>query len=632
MCGICGFCFSDKRPVDLDILVKMTSTLRHRGPDDEGYYTAAGIALGHRRLSIIDLDTGKQPIHNEDKTVYVVFNGEIYNFPELKKELEEKGHRFYTKADTEVLVHLYEEYEERCVESLAGMFAFAIWDSTRRKLFLARDRIGIKPLYYSYNGKDFVFASEPKALLQLPWIDGCLDPHALSHYLSYDFIPAPYCIYADIRKVPPGYQIIYQDGKLQCESYWDLDLSDRFNGNLDEGELCELIWKKFCRVVKTHLISDVPLGVLLSGGIDSTSVLAALRYEGVDDVKTFSIGFEDPSFDESRYFRRAASFFETEHHEEVLAPHKLIEIIPEVAAILDEPLADASIMPTYLLSRFTKGYVKVALGGDGGDELFAGYPTYQAFLLAHYYDKLPWVIKSLAETMVKRLPVSFDNMSLDFRAKKFIHGIPYPPVERYYTWMGTFLPEEKKELLTHGIKGEMHDLDSFHVLHDYLKDKSFSSELGKLLYLDTKLYLQDGVLVKVDRASMAHGLEVRVPFLDHRFVELVTGIPEGLKLKGFTTKYLWKKAVKDRIPDEIAKRGKKGFGIPIGKWLSRELKDLMVELLSEGRLKKQGIFNPSAVKTLVADHLARRVDNRKKLWNLLILQLWWDNYAVAEHC
>jgi asparagine synthase (glutamine-hydrolysing) len=632
MCGICGFYFSDERPVGLDLLTKMANSLQHRGPDDEGYYTDAGVALGHRRLSIIDLDTGKQPIHNEDKTVYVVFNGEIYNFPELKKELEKKGHRFYTKTDTEVLVHLYEESEERCVESLAGMFAFAIWDGKKRKLLLARDRIGIKPLFYAYKRKGLAFASEPKALLQLPWIQGRLDHQGLSHYLSYDFIPAPYCIYADIKKVPPGHQVIYENGAFRCESYWELDLSDRFDGELDEKELCELIWRKFCRVVKTHLISDVPLGVLLSGGIDSTSVLAALRHEGVDDVKTFSIGFKDPSFDESRYFRRAATFFETEHHEEVLAPHKLIDIIPQIAAILDEPMADASIMPTYLLSRFTKGYVKVALGGDGGDELFAGYPTYQAFLLASYYEKLPQVIRALAEAVVKRLPVSFDNMSLDFRAKKFIHGIPYPTVERYYTWMGTFTPDEKEKLLTPSMKRRLEHLDSFNVLYDYIRDKTFSSELGKLLYLDTKLYLQDGVLVKVDRASMAHGLEVRVPFLDHRFVELVAGIPEGLKLKGLTTKYLWKKAIKDRIPDEIARRRKRGFGIPIGKWLSGELKELMLELLSEGRLKKQGVFNPSVVKTLVADHLAHRVDNRKKLWNLLIFQLWWDNYYRVDHC
>jgi len=630
MCGICGFCFSDKKPVDLDVLTKMTSALRHRGPDDEGFYTDAGIALGHRRLSIIDLHTGQQPIHNEDKTVYVVFNGEIYNFPELKKELEEKGHTFYTKTDTEVLVHLYEEMGEKCVERLNGMFSFAIWDGKRRKLFLARDRIGIKPLYYAYNGKGLTFASEPKALLRLPWVEGRLDPQGLSHYLSYDFIPAPYCIYKDIRKVPPGHQIVYQNGNLRCERYWDLDLSDRFDGNLDEGELCELIWEEFCRGVKMRLISDVPLGVLLSGGIDSTSVLAALRHEGVDDVKTFSIGFEDPSFDESRYFRRAASFFETEHHEEVLAPHTLIDIIPDVASILDEPLADASIMPTYLLSRFTKGYVKVALGGDGGDELFAGYPTYQAFLLSRYYERFPRMMRSCVEAVVKRLPVSFDNMSFDFRAKKFINGIAYPPVERNYIWLGTFSPDMKKKLVTNGIREEWGDFNSFHVLHDYLNGKAFNSELGKLLYLDTKLYLQEGVLAKVDRASMAHGLEVRVPFLDHQFVELVTGLPEGLKLKGFTTKYIWKKIIKDRIPEEIQKRGKKGFGIPIANWFCGELKGLILEMLSEGRLKKQGIFRPSVVQKLVADHLARRVDNRKKLWNLLIFQLWWDSFGTRS--
>ena len=628
MCGICGFSFTNERPVDLDILIKMTTTLDHRGPDDDGYYLGGRVALGHRRLSIIDLDTGKQPIHNEDESIYVVFNGEIYNFPEIKKELEKKGHRFYTNTDTEVLVHLYEEMGEGLLEKINGMFAFAIWEEKKRKLFLARDRIGIKPLYYAYNGRDIAFASEPKALLKLPWIEGRLDPQSLSHYLSYDFIPAPYCIYEDIRKVPPGHKVVYQNGDLRCESYWDLDLSDRFGGGMNEKEICDLIWGEFCRSVKMRLISDVPLGVLLSGGIDSTSVLAALRYEGVNDVKTFSIGFKDPSFDESRYFRRAASFFETEHHEEVLSPHKLIDIIPDVASILDEPLADASIMPTYLLSRFTKGYVKVALGGDGGDELFGGYPTYQAFLLSRYYERIPRMIRALTEAVVKRLPVSFDNMSFDFRAKKFIHGIAYPSVERNYIWLGTFSPEMKEELITNGIREELGEFNSFSVLHDYLKGKNFSSELGELLYLDTKLYLQEGVLAKVDRASMAHGLEVRVPFLDHRFVDLVTGLPEELKLKGFSTKYLWKKAIKDRIPDEITRRRKKGFGIPIAKWLCGELKGLMVEMLSEERLKKQGIFNSSAVRRFVADHLSRRVDNRKKLWNLLIFQLWWDRFGA----
>jgi asparagine synthase (glutamine-hydrolysing) len=630
MCGICGFCFPDKKQVDFDILKKMTSALKHRGPDDEGYYLDAGVALGHRRLSIIDLDTGKQPIHNEDETMYVVFNGEIYNFPEIKKELKERGHSFYTRTDTEVLIHLYEEMGNRLLEKINGMFAFAIWDGKRRRLFLARDRIGIKPLYYAYNGKALAFASEPKALLKLPWIEGGLDPHGLSHYLTYDFIPAPYSIYEDIRKVPPGHQVVYEDGEVRCERYWDLDLRDRFEGKLDEEEICELIWREFCRGVKMRLISDVPLGVLLSGGIDSTSVLAALRYEGVNDIKTFSIGFADPSFDESSYFRRAASFFETDHHEEVLAPPKLINIIPEVASILDEPLADASIMPTYLLSRFTRGYVKVALGGDGGDELFAGYPTYQAFLLSRYYERIPRMTRSFIEAVIKRLPVSFDNMSFDFRAKKFIHGIPYPPIERQYIWMGTFSREMQEELLTSQLNGNLRDFNSFHVLHDYLNGKAFSSELGKLLYLDTKLYLQDGVLVKVDRASMAHGLEVRVPFLDHQFAELVTGVPERFKLKGFTTKYIWKKAIKSRIPDEIGRRGKKGFGIPIAKWFCKELKGLLLELLSEERIKRQGIFNTSVVQRLISDHLACRVDNRKKLWNLLIFQLWWDSFGARD--
>ena len=626
MCGICGVSFSEPRVPEKAFLEEMSRTLSHRGPDEEGVFIAPGVGLGHRRLSIIDLVSGTQPIGNEDGTVQIVFNGEIYNFPELKRELEGKGHRFRTRTDTEVIVHLYEEMGEGCLERLNGMFALALWDDKRKRLFLARDRIGIKPLYYAHNGKDLAFASEPKALLKLPWVDGGLDPEGLSHYLSYDFIPAPWTIYRGIRKLPPGYRGIFEGGEFRTERYWDMDMGDRLRG-LKEGDLKEVLWEEFCRSVRMRLISDVPVGVLLSGGIDSTSVLAALRYEGVSDVRTFSVGFEDPSFDESRYFRKAASFFETEHHDEILAPGTLLEIIPEVASILDEPLADASIMPTYLLSRFTRGYVKVALGGDGGDELFAGYPTYQAFVLARLYERMPSPARAVLEAVVRRLPVSFDNMSFDFRAKKFIQGIPYPPIERHYLWLGTFSPQEKEELLTDGIREALKESDSFRVLYDYLEGRAFSSELGKLLYLDTKLYLQEGVLAKVDRASMAHGLEVRVPFLDHLFVEFVTGIPEGLKLRRLKTKYIWKETIREKVPREILKRGKKGFGIPVAKWLCGELREMMLELLSGERLRRQGIFDPRPVERLIEDHLARRVDNRKKLWNLLIFQLWWDHFG-----
>lgn len=627
MCGICGFTHTVKAQANIDMIKKMTSSLRHRGPDEEGYHCAAEISLGHRRLSIIDLDTGKQPIHNEDKTIYVVLNGEIYNFPELKKQLEAKGHIFYTKTDTEVLVHLYEEKDERFIDDIAGMFAFAIWDSKKHKLILARDRIGIKPLYYAHCNNGFAFASEPKAILLLPWIKGALDTKGLSYYLSYDFIPAPYCIYKEIRKLPPGYMMVYQNGNLRNDRYWDMDLTDRLYYNLDEREIIDQIWGEFCNVVRSHLISDVPIGVLLSGGIDSTSILAALREVGVNDIKTFSIGFEDPSFDESRYFRSAAFFFETEHHEEKFDSQHLIDIIPTVASILDEPLADASIMPTYLLSQFARDYVKVALGGDGGDELFAGYPTYQAFSLARYYQKLPLVLRTAAEAIINKLPVSLNNMSFDFRAKKFIAGISYPPIERYYSWMGTFSTEEKRSLLTPDLRINLADLNSHDILYQLLDGKKFDSELGKILYLDSKLYLQESVLTKVDRASMAHGLEVRVPFLDHRFVDLVTGIPERLKLRCLKTKYIWKRAIEDRIPREIANRGKKGFGIPLAKWLCGDLKPLMLELLSEGRLKSQGIFDALTVKKLISDHLERRIDNRKKIWNLIIFQLWWERFG-----
>lgn len=630
MCGICGLCFSDQRPVEFDVLIKMTSALEHRGPDEEGYFVDAGIALGHRRLSIIDLDTGRQPIHNEDETVYVVFNGEIYNFPELKRGLEERGHRFYTKTDTEVLVHLYEEMGEGCLERINGMFAFAIWDARKGKLFLARDRIGIKPLYYAFNGHNLSFASELKSLLKSPFVERGLDLESLCLYLAYDFIPAPYSILKGIRKLPPGHYLVYRDGQLGEETYWDLDFRDRWGDKLSQEELCDEIWSRFRQAVRMRLISDVPLGVLLSGGIDSTSVIAALRAEGKDDIRTFSIGFEDTSFDESSFARRSAAFFETDHSEEILDPQKLLDILPTVASLLDEPLADASIIPCFLLSQFTRRSVKVALGGDGGDELFAGYPTYQAFRLAQIYAKVPSVLRrNLVERWAAKLPVSFDNMSLDFRLKKFIRGVPYPPVIRNYIWLGTFCPEEMRKILNDEIRSELGELDEFSILDSYLEGKDFNSLLGKLLFLDMKLYLQEGVLVKVDRASMANSLEVRVPFLDHHFVDFVTGLPEGFKLRGLTTKYILKKTMKGKMPREIVSRGKKGFGIPAAKWIADDLRGLFSELFSEERVKRQGIFDPRVIQGLLEDHFARRVDNRKKLWNLFIFQLWWDNYYIA---
>jgi len=628
MCGIGGIVSSDYSTLDYKSLKRMVQRVAHRGPDEEGFFFGHGIGLGHRRLSIIDLFTGRQPIGNEDGSIQVVFNGEIYNFPDLRRELEARGHRFSTRTDTEVLVHLYEEKGEDLLRDLNGMFAFALWDERRRKLLLARDRIGIKPLYYAFDGERFAFASEPKALLELPWIDRGLDLEGLSFFLSYDFIPAPHSIYRGIRKIPPGYFLVFKDGNLHLQRYWDLDLRDRLPEGLTEEELCDLLWGEFCRAVKMRLISDVPLGVLLSGGIDSSSVVAPLRPEGVKDLKTFSVGFEDPSFDESPYFRQVARLFETDHHEEILSPKSLLDILPEVASILDEPMADASIMPTYLLSRFTRRHVKVALGGDGGDELFAGYPTYQAWRIAKLYERLPLPLRKTIEAAVARLPVSFRDMSLDFRAKKFVQGIPFKdPIVRHYVWLGTFPPDEKAELLNPEVQKALENFDAFSVLRDYLADKEDFSELEKLLYLDTKLYLQEGVLVKVDRASMAHGLEVRVPFLDHRFVELVTGLPASLKLRGLTTKYIWKKTVAQRLPPQVVKRKKKGFGMPVAKWLAGGLRELLLEMLSEDRLKHQGIFYTEKVRRLVEEHLTRRVDNRKKLWNLLSFQLWWENFG-----
>jgi len=628
MCGICGFLLPHGERVDPEVLTAMTSSMTHRGPDDAGYVVDSPVGLGHRRLSIIDLDTGHQPIHNEDHTVQVVFNGEIYNFPELKRELVNKGHKFYTKTDTEVLVHLYEDMGKELLQRLNGMFGFAIWDKQRGALFLARDRIGVKPLYYSWDGHRLAFASELKAILTLPWIRRELDPESLQLYLAYDYVPAPRSIFKSIRKLPPAHFLWCTKGHIDEKPYWALDLADRWGRGVPEQEICDTIWSQFRRAVRRQLISDVPLGVLLSGGVDSTSVIAALREEGVGDIKTFSIGFHDPSFDESRFARLAASHFETDHHEEILEPRTMVDILPSVTRVLDEPLADASIIPTFLLSKFTRQTVKVALGGDGGDELFAGYPTYQAFRLAQIYTGIPeWLRRMLVERWAVKLPVSWDNMSFDFRVKKFISGLSYPPVVRNYVWLGTFSPREQEGLLSPHMGVEKWTDNVYGILDELLEGRTFDSLLGKLLFLDMKLYLQEGVLVKVDRASMANSLEVRVPYLDHEFVDMVTGLPEELKLRGWKTKYIFKEAVRGKLPAELVSRKKKGFGIPVAKWIAGDLRALFSEMLSQDRLRSQGIFNPTVVSHLLQEHLDRRVDNRKKLWNLFIFQLWWDNYG-----
>jgi asparagine synthase (glutamine-hydrolysing) len=622
MCGICGVAGGDPAAAR-DLVHRMCAAMVHRGPDDEGIVQLAGraqgasqfVMLGMRRLSIIDVAGGHQPMHNEDSTVWVVQNGEIYNHLELRKLLIAAGHTFNTQSDTEVLVHGYEEWGEDLVGRLNGMFAFAIHDPRRGVVFLARDRMGIKPLHYAIDGGRLVFASELKALLRDPALRKGIDPAALDDYLAYEFVPSPGSIVRGIKKLEPGHTLTWSVGESthKVRRYWSPQLNHGGADGRDIDGECERLLSVLRESVRKELISDVPLGVFLSGGIDSSAVAAMMTQLG-GEVKSFSVGFADRSFDESAQARLVAKHLGTEHHEVTLEPGMLLDLVPRLPDLLDEPLGDASIIPTYLLSEFTRRHVKVALGGDGGDELFAGYPTLQAHRLAGYYLKAPRLLREgLVEPVVRRLPVSRGNLSFDFRAKRFVSGAAYPAAERHQRWMGSFDREERTALLARDAQHQDREVAD-------------GDPLNQVLLLDMRLYLENDILVKLDRASMMASLEGRVPLLNNDFVEYATNLPLNMKLRGLRSKFLLKRALRGVLPDSILNRPKKGFGIPVAHWFRGPLKDQLLSVLSPERIAREGFFDPSGVKSLIADHLDGRRDNRKQLWTLFAFELWHDGY------
>ena len=629
MCGIYGYLSTDKK-IDRDILRRMGNALRHRGPDGEGeeiQQTAeCGIGLGHTRLSIIDLSpAGRQPMCNEDGTIWITYNGEIYNFRELRIELERNGHCFKSNSDTEVIIHLYEEKGVRCLERLNGMFALAIWDRRERTLFLARDRIGKKPLHYCLHNGGIVFGSEIKALLKHPDVTREIDLGALNKYLSYEYVPAPDTIFKSIRKIRPGYFLLFKGGDIRTEKYWDIPLSDNPIGYKTEDEYVEELREILERSVRSRLVADVPVGVFLSGGLDS-SMVAAMAKRSNKDIECFSIGFDEVSFDERKYAAKVAQSINLKQNLRIFSTSQMLENLEALPRLLDEPLADASIMPTYLLSKMTSEKLKVVLSGDGGDELFAGYPTYQAHKLITYFDSLPESLKEVARSLAQSLPVSDANISFDFKVKQFLRGAGVSSEIRFFRWMGGLTDSEKRELLSDDLKAALIHHNSYQDIFRYLNQSGLTKDLERILYLSMKLYLQDDILVKVDRAAMANGLEVRCPLLDPEFVEFACQLPTKYKLKGLQTKYLLKKAARGILPDEIIDRRKKGFGIPIARWLRNELKDFMFDSLNETKIKRQGFFNYSYIKKLIDDHLERKVDNRKALWSLLVFQIWHETY------
>ena len=630
MCGIAGIVGHRGERVDAGVLAAMTAALHHRGPDDGGTqiirHDELEVGLGHRRLSIIDLSAaGRQPMTNEDNTLWLTFNGEIYNYRELREDLIRRGHRFASATDTEVILHGYEEEGAAFLAKLNGMFAFALWDDRERKLLLVRDRYGKKPLYYHPSPRGLLFASELKALLEHPALERRVDPRGLSRYLFYEYLPAPHCIIAGVHKIPAGHVLTWQAGSLFLRPYWRI----RFSGNgvrvpadeaEAEGELITLLKK----AVERRLVGDVPLGVFLSGGIDSSAIVALMaELIPAERIKTFSIGFDEASFDESAWARQVAEQFGTEHHEQRLTAATLLSTLPEVWDLLDEPFADASVLPTYLLAKFTRRHVTVALGGDGGDELFAGYDPFLAHRLAGLYRAVPAALRDgVLEPLFQALPVSTKNMSLDFRIKQFLKGIPHPPAVRNQVWLGAFDRREQQSLLTPEARAELAGYDPYDELEASLQGLSFRDDLERLIYLYSRDYLGEGILTKVDRASMAVSLEVRAPFLDVAFAEYVNALPSRFKLRGLTRKYLLKRSLKGRLPGDILHRKKKGFGIPLAQWLKQELKPLLQETFSRERIGREGLFDAGVIQRLMEEHFSGRRDNRKPLWTLLMFQMW----------
>src|ERR1700674_4295598 len=590
MCGICGVAGGNPAG-GRELVGRMCSALAHRGPDDEGSVHLDGVTLGMRRLSIIDLEGGHQPMPNEDSTVWAIQNGEIYNHLELRELLVAAGHSFNTQSDTEVLVHGYEEWGEAMVDRLNGMFAFAVLDRRRGVVLLARDRMGIKPLHYAIDGKRLVFASELKALLRDPALRREIDPVALDQYLAYEFVPSPRSIVLGIDKLQPAHILTWsvRDGTHRIRRYWSPELGVA-DGHRSLDEESERLREVLRESVRKELISDVPLGVFLSGGIDSSAVAAMMTQLG-GDVKSFSVGVAARSFDESAHAREVARHLGTEHHELTLEPAMLLGLIPRLHVLLDEPLGDASIIPTYLLSAFTRRHVKVALGGDGGDELFAGYPTMQAHRLASYYLRAPRVLRrGLVEPIVRRLPVSRDNLSFDFRAKRFVSGAAHPVAERHQRWMGSFDTAERVAVLAPDVRAEVAARDGS------VLGVEFSSldALNQVLMLDMRLYLENDILVKLDRASMMASLEGRVPLLNNDFVAYATGLPLSLKLRGLRSKFLLKRALRGLLPERILSRPKKGFGIPVAEWFRGPLREQLLAALSRERIGREELFEAGA--------------------------------------
>lgn len=622
MSGICGIKnFDSKEQVNKEILQKMCRVMVYGKTDDVVMLVMPSVGFGHKNSSRINRFGGHQSIHNEDNVILAVTDGTIYNFLELKDFLEKKGHRFYTSTDSELVVHLYEELGEDCVNRFRGELAFAIWDKRKSILLLARDQIGVKPLYYISTGSKLIFASEIKPILTHPDVSPQINLGSLSEYLTFEYIPGPKSIFKKVEKLLPGHLLICKNDKISLKKYWDFSYQKTDINN--EGVLCDRIISCLKESIKYRLINNEPKGVLLSGGIDSSIIVALMEKLGQRNIKTFSAIFESRTFNESRCSQIVAKHFATEHHKVFIKPQAAAGILPGLIYSLDEPLADVSIIPTYLVTRLAREKVTFCLTGDGGDELFGGYDTHKAYRFAEYYWSLPEAFRRIINSTVNLLPVS-NSRGFGFRAKKFIEGINFPPEIAYYIWWGAYTPKEKEKLLSKEITNYLQSQNPFRVIELYLKKCDWVDPLDRIFYMDLKFNLPDGSLRKIERMGTVNSLELRYPFLDPRLVEFSATIPNSLKLKGLTTKYILRKAIKPYLPFKISKQPKRGLDIPLGDWIRKDLKTFITDILSKSMVKRQGFFNYSYIETLLKEHFSGKQNHRQKIWPLVVFAHWYE--------
>jgi len=632
MCGICGK-VSLNGNVSEELIRKMCGVLAHRGPDDEGVYInpspqpspqrgeGAVAGLGHRRLAVIDLSPmGHQPMSNEDGSIWIVLNGEIYNFIELKDELVKKGHIFKSHTDTEVILHLYEEKGVECLKDLRGPFAFAIWDQRKERLFIARDRIGKKPLYYTYKNQTLIFASEIKALLQDPEVSVEVNRLAITDYLSYGYTPTPETMFKGIKKLPPAHFMIYEKGNIRLEKYWELDFSKKVK--LSEKDYCNRIVDLLEESTKIRLISDVPLGAFLSGGIDSSAVVYMMSRLSSKPVKTFSIGFDEESYSELKYAKIIAERFKTEHHEYIVKPDA-IELLPKLVWHYNEPYADSSALPSYYVAKMTRQEVTVALNGDGGDEDFGGYERFMAARYAELINKTPFPFKKkIIDNIIKRIPESLEFKDFKTRLRRFLVMSAKTYRERHYNWVTIFRDNEKDDLFNDGFKREITNRNSFTYLDRAFNECGSKDIVDLVMSADIKTNLLDDLLVKMDIATMANSLEGRSPFLDHKMMEFCAAMPSNMKIKGVKLKYIIKKTLSKALPKQILSRGKMGFGVPLDAWFRNELKNYSYEILMSDKALKRGYFKKDAIRKILDEHTAAKANNGARIWSLLFLELW----------